>query len=161
MSKIQVIATGPELLKEGIRAVAPVIEDIIENAKQEIQIVAYVFTYNAGRVLELLNVAAEKGIKVTIILNDFNHGGQPHQKLKDFNRKHIHVNIYDFEGTDDRQLHAKVIVADRSKAIVGSANFSRGGFHINYEIGVLIEGQEAWDIASMIDSLSKGCKKLE
>ena len=52
-----------------------------------------------------------------------------------------------------RQLHAKVIVVDRKGAVIGSANFSWGGMVANYEVGVLIDGYEAWKMAKLIDEL--------
>jgi len=39
-------------------------------------------------------------------------------------------------------LHAKVFVFDRKKVFVGSANFDRRSFHLNTEIGLLIDSPE-------------------
>jgi len=63
------------------------------------------------------------------------------------------VVVYDFTDPEKRQLHAKIIVADRKKAIVGSANLSWGGMYSNYEIGLLIEGEAAWKLAEIVDTL--------
>jgi phosphatidylserine/phosphatidylglycerophosphate/cardiolipin synthase-like enzyme len=51
-------------------------------------------------------------------------------------------------------LHAKVIVADRKKAILGSANFSWGGMSSHYEIGVLLEGKDAWTLSELVDEIA-------
>lgn len=53
-----------------------------------------------------------------------------------------------------RQLHAKVLVSDRKKALVGSANFSWGGMIANYEIGIMLEGDAAWKMAEIIDKFA-------
>jgi phosphatidylserine/phosphatidylglycerophosphate/cardiolipin synthase-like enzyme len=63
------------------------------------------------------------------------------------------VRVFDF-NRGKKQLHAKVLVVDRKKAIVGSANFSWGGMYSNYEVGLLIEGEPAWKLAEIIDCLS-------
>jgi cardiolipin synthase len=70
--------------------------------------------------------------------------------------KYPYVNIKNFQGSDDiQQLHAKVIVVDRNKAVIGSANFSWNGMYGNYEIGLLLKGQHAWKLAKVIDVLSE------
>jgi phosphatidylserine/phosphatidylglycerophosphate/cardiolipin synthase-like enzyme len=51
-------------------------------------------------------------------------------------------------------LHAKVIVSDRDKAVVGSANFSWGGMTSHYEVGVYVDGDEAETLAKMIESVA-------
>lgn len=38
------------------------------------------------------------------------------------------------------RVHAKVYISDGTRALVGSANMSRGGFQYNYEYGVAFEG---------------------
>ena len=50
-------------------------------------------------------------------------------------------------------LHAKVIVVDRRKAIIGSSNLSRRGFLTNYELALLLEGSTATTVASVVDKL--------
>tara|TARA_Y100000310_G_scaffold316730_1_gene368823 strand:- start:37 stop:225 length:189 start_codon:yes stop_codon:yes gene_type:complete len=47
-----------------------------------------------------------------------------------------------------------VIVADRNKIVIGSANLSKGGLKNHYEMGVLIEGQEAWTVADIIEQIT-------
>ncbi|MEM3186503.1 MAG: phospholipase D-like domain-containing protein [Conexivisphaerales archaeon] len=62
--------------------------------------------------------------------------------------------MFDFKDHEKKQLHAKIIVSDRTKALVGSANFSWGGMYSNYEIGLLIEGQVACKLGDITDYLS-------
>ncbi len=49
-------------------------------------------------------------------------------------------------------LHAKVFVADKTMALVTSANFTNGGLWKNYEYGVVIEGEEA--VKTILDDIS-------
>lgn len=53
-----------------------------------------------------------------------------------------------------QMLHAKVVVVDRKKAVLGSANFSWGGMAAHYEIGVLLEGDEAWTLSKLVDDVA-------
>lgn len=49
-------------------------------------------------------------------------------------------------------LHAKVFVADKSVALVTSANFTNGGLWKNYEYGVIIKGEEP--VKTILDDIS-------
>ena len=78
------------------------------------------------------------------------------EKLQGLNNKFGGRNfvLADFEKPDLGYLHAKVMVADREKMIIGSANLSAGGQKNNYEMGVLIEGEEAWKVADVIEQIA-------
>jgi len=52
-------------------------------------------------------------------------------------------------------LHAKLIVVDRSIALVGSSNLSWKGLILNHELAVLIEGPTAAKVGNLIDVLAK------
>lgn len=54
-------------------------------------------------------------------------------------------------------LHAKLIIADGTKAYVGSANFTRSGLDYGLEAGVLIEGDTANDFAIWTKAVSRLC----
>lgn len=57
-------------------------------------------------------------------------------------------------NTEDGPLHAKVLVADRKSAVVGSANLSWGGMVTNNEVALLVQDNSAWTLASLIDRLA-------
>ncbi|MFO0562405.1 MAG: phospholipase D-like domain-containing protein [Polyangiales bacterium] len=54
---------------------------------------------------------------------------------------------------EHRRMHGKVIVADRTQALIGSANFSVGGRHGNIELGVRIEGLIAQELCRTVEQL--------
>ena len=61
----------------------------------------------------------------------------------------------------NQKLHAKIYVANRNKALVGSSNLSDGGFEQNLEMMVKLEGELARDVASLVESqVKKGAKQL-
>jgi len=152
---VKILATGLELIGKGIRGIEPVIEEIIRQANSEIHLMAYLVTPSAMKILRLLDEAAERGVKIRMVIN--NLGSQDAtivSALKSMSKKHPHVRIFNFNDPRGRQLHAKVIVVDRKKAVVGSANLSWGGMYSNYEIGLLVDGEPAWQLAAIIDFLA-------
>jgi cardiolipin synthase len=155
MNAIEILATGPELIKEGLRGIEPVMEEIIISATSEIKILAYLFTPQAVHFLDLLRNAADRGIKITMILNSLESQHEIiRNELNLLASRYPHVKIINFSGKRNQQLHAKIIIADRKRAVVGSANFSWGGMYANYEVGLFVEGEIAWKLADIVDHLS-------
>jgi phosphatidylserine/phosphatidylglycerophosphate/cardiolipin synthase-like enzyme len=155
VTRIEILGTGPQLLSKGLRGIEPVIEEIITDAVSEIQILAYLFTPQAVHLLDLLRKAAEKGVQITIVVNSLN---SQHvtitNELKSLASRYPHFKLVDFRGQEDRQLHAKLVIADRKKAVVASANLTWGGLYANYEVGLLVEGDVAWKLAGIVDLLA-------
>ena len=154
MAAIEVLATGQKFLKHGLRGTGPVIEDLISGATDEIHMLAYIVTPHAKHVLDLLEAALERGVRITIVANRLT-GQSPAvvSRFKRLSKAYRYFHVADFDMPKG-ELHAKVIVADRKRAVVGSANFSFGGMTKNYEIGVRLEGREAWKLSKLIDSLA-------
>lgn len=154
MSRIQILATGPELLKRGLRGIEPVTEELIREAENEIQILAYVFTPEAVHFISLLNDAAARGVKITMIINSLS---TQHRMIKKelylLASRFPNVKILNFR-LGKGQLHAKLLIADRKKAVIGSANFTWMGMYANYELGLLVEGETAWELAAIVDYIS-------
>jgi phosphatidylserine/phosphatidylglycerophosphate/cardiolipin synthase-like enzyme len=154
MTEAEIIGTGPEFIKTGIPGMEPTIEEIIKEATYELQVMAYVFTPRAIEILNLLEKAAERGLQVTIIINNLsNQKATIQTKLQKMGRIE-NVKVVNFVHEKKRQLHAKVIIADRKIALVGSANFTWGGLYSNYEVGIRIEGEAVWKLAELVDRLA-------
>ena len=52
-------------------------------------------------------------------------------------------------------LHAKVFVIDRKRIFIGSANFDRRSFHLNTEVGLLIDSPElARQVVERFDAIA-------
>ncbi|HOW13305.1 phospholipase D-like domain-containing protein [Methanosarcina sp.] len=155
---VEILVTGPIIMNGGIRGTETVIEELINEAKHEIHLVSYLFTSKALHILELIKEASERGVKVTIIVNDIE--SQEHKivsELKAMSLSFPYVKVYDFKDPKNRPLHAKIIISDRNKAVVGSANFSWGGLYTNYEIGLLIKGPIVWELSEVVDNLTSYC----
>jgi len=154
MTGVEVLVTGFKQVELDIRSIEPALEEIIAKAEREIHVAAYIFTRAALHFLDLLEKAAERGVKISVIVNSLHsQDADVVSQLISMASKYPHVGVFDFTGSGGRQLHAKVVVADRKRAVVGSANLSWGGMYSNYEIGLLIEGDAAWKLAKIIDTL--------
>jgi cardiolipin synthase len=159
--KVEIIATGPELIKRGIRGIEPILEEMINSAINEIQIMTYLLTPSSMHILELLEHAAEKGVKIILLVNNVKTQDECIvSRLRLLSEKFHHVKVMNFRDPEGKQLHAKVIVVDRKRAIVGSANLSWGGMYLNYEIGLFVEGEPAWQLAAIVDLLSHSASTL-
>ena len=149
------MGTGGDFLKQGIRGAESVMEELMLGARQEIHLAAYVLTPQAMHVVELLESAAQRRVKLTLLVNNLQ--AQPpaiRQRLEALRDGSSAVKLVDFAPARG-QLHAKVVVADRSRALIGSANFTWSGLVSNYELGVLVEGELCWKLAGLIDSLAR------
>lgn len=154
MSSIKILATGSDFLKEGVRGTGPVVEELMENIENELHILAYVISKHAEKFLGLIEKALESGIKTTLVINNLKQQDDYVQdKLLKWKSKFRYFNLVDF-NRKEKTLHAKVVVVDRDKAVLGSANFSWGGMSGNYEIGILLEGREAWTLSKLVDDVA-------
>jgi phosphatidylserine/phosphatidylglycerophosphate/cardiolipin synthase-like enzyme len=153
MSDSQILVTGRHFTGHGLRAVEPVVQELIISAKEEIHILAYLITETAIPLFRLLKDPMARGVKVTIVINNYEGcSGTVKEELQSL-RQSGHIKVIDFSDSEGSLLHAKVLVMDRTKAVFGSANFSWGGMVANHEIGVLLEGSAAWTLANLIDNL--------
>jgi len=155
MFRTRVVATGPELIREGVRSLEGVLREAIDSARSEIQILAYTVTPSALPLLQRLRQAVRRGVRVTLVLNN---PDELDGTVRDFlsqlqGEQPDRVRVLGF-GEPDRALHAKVVVVDRSRALVGSANLTGGGMVRNYEVGILVEGEPASMIARMVDRVT-------
>lgn len=153
MSAAQIIVTGRFFTGQGLRAAEPVIQELVTSAREEIQILAYLISESAIPLLQLLRGSVERGVKLTLILNNYDGCSQSVKDELVSLQRFGYAKVMNFNDPQGSLLHAKVLIADRKRAIFGSANFSWGGLVANHEIGVLLEGDPAWALAGIIDSL--------
>jgi len=158
MTDAQIVVTGEELVGRGHRGFEPVVQEMIEGARSEVQLVAFVFTPAAIGLLDMVGGLADRGVQVTIVVNRLEKL-KPEVKtwLKEAPRRWRSVKIGNFSSGGKRELHAKLCVVDRKRAVVGSANFTWGGLVSNYEVGVELHGESAWKLAVLVDELLAMC----
>src|SRR5947209_2244321 len=97
----------------------------------------------------------EKGIRVTAVLNAFEGNSKLLlSRLQTLGQKHLHARVFVYTDAESGPLHGEVLIADRKRAVVGSANLSWGGMVTNNEIGLLAENSSAWTLATLADRLA-------
>jgi cardiolipin synthase len=100
--------------------------------------------------------AVATGVRTRLIVDRFD-GQEPavRQRLQHLAGQFPAIlTIHDFAGGSGRShLHAKALVVDRRKAVIGSANLTFHGMMTAHELAVVIEGPAAEAIAGRIDLL--------
>ncbi|GAB4494106.1 MAG: phospholipase D family protein [Anaerolineales bacterium] len=155
MNKIQVVVSGLGWMGSGIGSIETAIEKLLTGAQYEILLTAYSIG-NADHILELLESALARGLRVQMVVNRISKQRESVQlRLKRVQQKCPYFVVHSFEPDGERgDLHAKVLVVDRQRALVGSSNLSYNGMVLNHELAVLIEGKEASEIATVFDKLT-------
>lgn len=163
-NRTHVAVSGLAWMGSGIGSIETSMEKLFREAKHEVLITSYAISEAADVVIDWMGNSLSKGIVIRFAVNKF--AEQPHEvasRLSTLNREFPHFHLYDFKGSNVEDLHAKVIVADRQFAIVGSSNLSRRGLLTNHELALIVEGQNAEIIAGALDKLfsSEQLMKIE
>jgi cardiolipin synthase len=155
--KVTVVVTGLAWMGRGIRSIDSTIEEMLSSATDEIQIAAYVVTSGAEGFVRLVSNCLTRGVKVTLVVNRF--GKQPRKMqnmIMDLLHQFPHFSLFQFSPRAiNEDLHAKIIVVDRTKALIGSSNLSWKGLILNHEIAVIVDGPSAARISSLVDMLCR------
>jgi len=113
------------------------LSELINSAKTSLEI--YNEELRDRDIINLISAAAGRGVKVSVICPVLKEG------KKDSNIEGVNtleaagVMVKEVEESiNDLYMHAKVIVADRKQAYVGSINFSRGSIDKNRELGIIV-----------------------
>ena len=116
------------------RQYQPMVDSLIRAAKKEILVVMY--SASDKKFQELLSDAAERGIKVKVILDASCWNPDNSQKNWKFSKGLKGVDIY----FDDpfTTSHDKLIIIDGMTTIVGSHNWSYSAINFNNEASVVI-----------------------
>jgi len=152
---IKVVVTGSAWMGKGTGSVESAIEDMLHGAKDEIQIAAFRITEGGAQFLRLLEESLARGVHATLIVNKFSSQPKVVQNtLDNMAIRFPHFVQVDFDPDSKAQdLHAKIIVVDRSVALVGSPNLSWKGLVLNHELAVVLSGPVAGTIAHLLDLL--------
>ena len=144
---VSLVWTGPTTDVTGLRATRSVLNTLVANATQSLVLVSFV-SYDVAELTAGLADAIKRGVEVTLILEtpddpggnltiDTNHPFEPIKKA---------ANVYCWPKetreaffAKSARLHAKCVIADRSSALITSANLTSAGINDNLELGVLIE----------------------
>jgi phosphatidylserine/phosphatidylglycerophosphate/cardiolipin synthase-like enzyme len=131
--------------------IVPALCDLFAGAHHEILIIQYQFRPALKprpqmlKVLYALKSAADRGVKITILLNKPDRPRRPgpgHGALATWLK---HPNISILHHTRKQILHVKAAAADRAALILGSHNMSQASFTTSRNISVRIEDRMTVD----------------
>lgn len=153
---VRIVVSGSAWMGSGLGSIESALYKLFTQANDEVTIVAYAISHAAPILFQQLIEMLQRGIRVRILINHFtNQPSNVQQQLRFLQQKFPHLlQIYAFTSqNEESDLHAKIVIVDRCYALVGSANLSLRGMMGNHELGVVIEGAGALEVARAIDLL--------
>jgi len=149
-----ILTTGNRLKIKEFRNIDTVSHDLLENAREQIHLVSYVITDGASWLVDLIEKNLQKGRSVKFIVNELDPSKEIANRLYSMRAQYENFTLVEFSKKyPGETIHAKAIVVDRRKAIIGSMNFTWGGMVGNHEIAVLIEGPDVEDLVYVLDMI--------
>ncbi len=141
----ELVWTGPTTPFVSARRTEQALLQVINSAEQSLFITSFV-AYDVSTIVKALNVAAERGVTITMLLESSqDHGGSINIDVIGKMRGLVPTaQLYawrDKTGNfSDGRVHAKVAVADKTSCFITSANLTGYAMEKNMEAGVLISG---------------------
>lgn len=165
LDRVGIAVTGTAWIGGGVGSVEDLMLNLLKEAEREVVLTAYSITAGSSRVMDGIEQAVATGVRTRIIVDRFDEqeptARQRLQRLA--SQFPALLTILDFAGgSGSSHLHAKALVVDRRKAVIGSANLTFHGMMTSHELAVVIEGPAAEAIAGRIDLLleSFGVRKI-
>jgi len=161
---IELVGTVPITLKELLPNIMPAsssIAQIIASAKKEVWIVSPFFDeYAASLILTYINPASERGVRIFLITRGYGPDNFTRHPIDFFHNNLVCPEMVQarFVGSlkhsDIRYtIHSKIVLGDDNICYIGSANITEGGLKANFELGVVLQGDKAIDVASILRAL--------
>lgn len=134
-SNAEIVATGDKWIGYGITPTEDVIKEMINKSKKSLLIT--VFIISESKILENIEKALNRGVNIEIFVhNDKEFYRSIQSDLIELQEKYPHIKVF---MAPDEFMHAKVLISDKEKVLIGSANLTRSGLSKNYELGVLLD----------------------
>ncbi len=129
------------------------LRDLIATAQRELLVVG--FSMTDPEIERLVQERARGGVRVTLV------GDRKQAGLREWLERWPAtiprpVALLGVEPDENEPflMHGKAVVADRERALVGSANFTTGGLQRNVELGLRVNGVAAREVVEFIDRLA-------
>lgn len=140
---------------------------LIQNASTSVRMFFYMFgSDDTGReVLDALTSAAERGVRVQLIIDSFGSADTVHSFFDPLINAGGHYHCFSSRwglGYFVRN-HQKILIADDAHALIGGFNitdqyFGRAGENSWEDLGLIISGPEVAHLAQYFDSLAEATK---
>lgn len=146
-NRVSLVWTGPPTRALGLRSTRAVLSTIVAKAERSLLLVSFA-SYRIEELVVALVAAVDRGVEVTFVLEtrDDSGGDLSFDAADAFAALRGRARFYHWPlgarrafFAESARLHAKCVVADRSTALVTSANLTSAGINDNIELGALIE----------------------
>lgn len=132
------VVSGSKWMGSGIGSIRTEVSNLLEQSKIEVMVFTYSITLGAENFFSGIEDCLKRDVTVRMVVNNFyEQHSSVINKIMTWKNKYPEFSLYDFVGTAD--LHSKLLIIDREKALVGSNNLSKNGELLNYELAVLID----------------------
>lgn len=139
-------------------------QKLFEKANHSIYICSPFLEYNGFyNYLPTLLSKAKDGVDIKIIARQIGNTDpdtrheQIKRILKTFEKKNVPISIRNYHFFRERNVvsstHAKMIVCDHEYAYVGSGELRKNSFEKNFEIGVILKGEKAYQLGKIFEKL--------
>ncbi|MGD2062650.1 MAG: phospholipase D-like domain-containing protein [Nitrospirota bacterium] len=137
-------ADAVTLLADG--AFEPALREAIAEAKEEVVVAVFLFkadgppTNHARQMSELLGETVARGVRVRVILETANEGGQDVARVNHHTAKRLRDAGVDVAFDDPRRrYHGKFAVVDGRMVFLGSHNWTDSALRYNREVSLRID----------------------
>jgi len=138
-----------------VGSIQTAVDDLLESAQYEVIAVTYSITLGAEGFLDGVQSCLDRGVRVDFVINRMsNQNAGAIARIRGMAKGFSRFSVFDFVDPNGADLHSKLIVVDRTRAVVGSANLSFNGMVRNHELALLIDDPaEAELIGETVDRL--------
>jgi cardiolipin synthase len=144
---MQIVPTGPDDHHAALRLIS---QSAFHLAREEIQLTTPYFVPAEPEVAALC-VAARRGVRTRLVVPARNDSPLVAAASRSLYEQLLEAGVEIYEYTEGL-LHAKTMTVDRQLGMLGTANFDRRSFELNFEVSVLVYDQ---DFASRLRFLQR------
>jgi phosphatidylserine/phosphatidylglycerophosphate/cardiolipin synthase-like enzyme len=143
--RVELVWTGPATTV-AVRATRQALVDLAREARRTLLLVSF-SAYRDQGILDELSAAAARHVEIIFVLETTadSRGGLDRDAQRAFDELRPGASFYVWPAekrpANGGLLHAKTVVADRSAALISSANLSGAAMERNMELGVLVTGE--------------------
>ncbi|MDA8055079.1 MAG: hypothetical protein M0Z77_05435, partial [Thermoplasmatales archaeon] len=102
MTRVEILSTHPDILKLGVRSTEQSMLELIDDAKDELQILSYAITTGANKLLSAIDEALSRGVKLTFVINSNEELSQRIiASLNSLKNKYKYSKIYTFNSNEN------------------------------------------------------------
>lgn len=136
--------------------------DVVKEARSHLLMTSpFLQEHGIAPLIKTLLDALGRGVRITVLTHEAeNLGSSQSVAIEDLRRQAERLKkslaVYTAVTPIGSMLHAKLVLADGQKAIIGSANLTGPGLQQNVEAGVVLGEKEASEICAVIEGLIAG-----